>query len=127
MTIGQKLVRLALVVGFAATTAARAAAQGGEGPPAEPVNLVTKDGVQLKAPTSQAAARKGSHASETNDARRPVARLQGLANRLQPTRGKAANSLPSQESTVRISLPSPSILRAHGESIKQMLPAWRRG
>jgi pimeloyl-ACP methyl ester carboxylesterase len=60
MTIGQKLVRLALLLGLSIQATSDASAQGRSGPPPEPVDLVTKDGIQLKGTYFPSAARRGS-------------------------------------------------------------------
>jgi pimeloyl-ACP methyl ester carboxylesterase len=59
MSIGSKLVRIAVFLDIC-MFASVAAAQGRSGPPPEPVDLLTKDGVQLKATYFPGVARRGS-------------------------------------------------------------------
>ncbi len=121
MNIGQNLIRLALIVGFMAATAGPAAAQDREGPPAEPVNLVTKDGVQLKATYYPGAARKGStQAKQTT----PVILLHDFKG----TRAVYSQLVAKLQASAEPGVEHPYFailavdLRAHGASTKQFSP-----
>ena len=121
MTIGQKLVRLAFVVGLTAATAAHAVAQDGEGPPAEPVNLVTKDGVQLKATYFPGGARKDSNQAKQTT---PVILLHDYkGSRTVFNQLVAKLQTPAEAGVDRPYFAVLAVdLRAHGESTKQMFP-----
>lgn len=121
MTIGQKLVRLALLVGLTVSAAGRAAAQAGDGPPAEPVNLVTKDGVQLKASYFPGAAQNGStQAKQTT----PVVLLHDFkSTRIVFNQLVAKLQAPAEAGANHPYFAVIAVdLRAHGESTKQLSP-----
>lgn len=122
MSIGQKLVRLALVAGLFSSVVPRLTAQSRSGPPPEPVNLVTKDGVQLKATYYPGAAAKGSpKAKQTtpvillHDHKGTQAAFNSLVAALQPSVEGGGQEGPFY-AVIAVDL------RAHGGSTKQILP-----
>jgi len=119
MTIGPKSVRLAIVVSLLAILARETAAQGRSGPPPEAVNLVTKDGVQLKATYFPGAARRGStQAKQTT----PVVVLHDFKS----TRAIFNPLIAALQPPVEAGAERPYFaviavdLRAHGDSTKQL-------
>jgi hypothetical protein len=121
MTIGRNLVRLAFVVGISASVVGRAAAQVGDAPPSEPVNLITKDGVQLKATYFPGAARKGSTQAQQTT---PVVLLHDhKSTRAVFNQLVAKLQAPAEAGAERPHFAVIAVdLRAHGESTKQILP-----
>jgi pimeloyl-ACP methyl ester carboxylesterase len=125
MTIGQKLVRLTIVLALSLAlsipAADRAAAQGRSGPPPEPVDLITKDGVQLKGTYFPSAARRGSAQAKQatpvvllHDHKSTHAIFNSLIAALQPPVDENANRPYFAVITVD--------LRAHGGSTKRLAP-----
>jgi pimeloyl-ACP methyl ester carboxylesterase len=121
MTIGHNLVRLALCVGLSIVVAREAAAQGRGGPPPEPVNLVTKDGVQLKATYFPGAARRGSSQAKQTT---PVVVLHDHKSTRAVFSPLIAALQPQVESdTDRTYFAVIAVdLRAHGDSTKRLSP-----
>ena len=121
MIIGRKLACVAICVA-ASTWAVHALAQEGRvGPPPEQANLVTKDGIQLKATYFPGPARAGSTQGKQttpvillHDFKSSRAVFTPLINMLQSGGGEGGNGPFFAVMAVD--------LRAHGESVTQQLP-----
>jgi pimeloyl-ACP methyl ester carboxylesterase len=122
MTVGRKLLCLALIVALRPPTINCAIAQTeGQGPAPELVMLATKDGVQLKATYFPSAARKGTPQAQQvtpvvllHDFKSSRSVLTQLALKLQsPGEGGADHPL---FAAITVDL------RGHGESTKQLAP-----
>jgi hypothetical protein len=119
MIIGQKLVRVALVVGLSAIAGLTALAQGGN---MQAVNLTTKDGVQLRGTYYPANVPKGSEKAKQatpvvllHDFKGQRTVFNPLIAKLQPP---VDETNPNQPDFAVLAVD----LRAHGESNKQIAP-----
>jgi pimeloyl-ACP methyl ester carboxylesterase len=122
MVLGRKPVLFAAVVSLIACAADRGLCQiTREGPPPEPISLTTADGVQLKGTYFPATARTAAQSKQTT----PVVMLHDYkSNRAVFNSLISQLQAPAEQGADRPYFAVISIdLRAHGESVKQLLPS----
>jgi pimeloyl-ACP methyl ester carboxylesterase len=121
MFVGQKLVQIAAVVSLVLGLAERAKCQlAREGPPPEPLNLVAADGVQLKATYFPGSGQTTAQKKQTT----PVVLLHDYkSNRAVFNPLIAQLQAPAEPAAEAVHFAVIAVdLRAHGESVKQILP-----